>query len=245
MEHKELHDRLLANLPEGATHEAESCPFCALSEAVAASDATDTPKGGDMSDTTTYTQEDLDSAIEQAVAEATKPLSEELADIQAAASEEQIETRIAEVRAEASATEETLTAQVEEATAKAAEAQEAHDSLVALLEATKAEEDAQAELTRVKTERLDKIQEVATFEDEYVEANADRWAQMDEDAFSAMLEALGSVKSETSTEGESESDDSLKATAMTASSDSKKTASGSAISEVLDLAVGGTSLSNL
>lgn len=244
MENSDLHDSLLANLPEGATHEAESCPFCNPEGAVAASTNTDgTPKGGDMSDTT-YTQEDLDSAVAEAVATATGPLAEELADLKAAASEEQINTRIAEVRAELQAQVDQATAESTTAAAEAAQAKEAHDNLVTYLEALKAEAEAQEEQARVKTERLDKIKEVASFKDEYVEANAERWAAMDEDAFSAMVEALESAKPDAPAAPTS----SLlaNATAMTASSDTPtRTEAGSAIGEVFDLVVAGTSVSNL
>lgn len=69
---KDLHDRLLAEKPDGAVHDAETCSLCALESATregATSD--DQPRGGSMSDTKTYSVDELKAALE-AVSEARK-----------------------------------------------------------------------------------------------------------------------------------------------------------------------------
>lgn len=239
MDYKGLHDELLAEMPEGAQHDADSCSFC--SGEAAASD--NTPDGGgDMSDGKTYTQDELDAAVAEAVAQATSPLAEELADLKAAASEEQTRARIEEVRSEyetkVTAAEEARLAAETQAEAAKAE----HTALVTWLEQAKADADAEAELARVAEERLEKIQEVASFNDEFVAANKDRWAAMDEDAFTAMVETLGASKDEP--KGDS-GDTGLGASAMTASSDRQREQGGSAVREVFDLAISHRPLANL
>lgn len=69
---KDLHDRLLAEKPDGAVHDTETCSLCALESATRQGATTDDqPKGGSMSDTKTFTVDELKAAIE-AVSEARK-----------------------------------------------------------------------------------------------------------------------------------------------------------------------------
>lgn len=194
-----------------------------------------------MSDGKTYTQDDLDAAVQEAVAKATSSIAEELADLKAAASEGETNARIEEIRTEleskvTAAEEAKLAAETQ---AEATKAQ--HDALVAWLEQAQADAEAAAEQARVAEERLEKIQEVASFDDEFVAANKAKWAAMDEDAFTAMVEALSTRKPAEAGTGTS----GLAATAMTASSDRQGGQGASAVGEVFDLALSGRPLANL
>jgi len=77
-----------------------------------------------------------------------------------------------------------LVAKVLEAT----EAARKYDELVAFLtEETEAAEAAKL-AEALKAERLEAIKEVASFPEDHIEKNIDRWVAMDEDAFADQLE---------------------------------------------------------
>lgn len=174
---KALHDALIAAKPAGANHDSEQCPLCA-----AQSDGTGSPaNGGDMS--RTFTQEELDAAV----AEAVKNLQTELETFKVQASQSEVETRIAEAKAEADAQVKELQSQLDAAVLEAQKAKQDHSDLVTYLEAEKtAAETAAAQAAR-RDERLDKVKEVANFPDEYMTANAERWAAMGDEDFEAAL----------------------------------------------------------
>src|SRR4051794_37605136 len=86
---KELHDLLLDRQPDGAEHDKATCPHCVLS----ASAADDEP-GGSMAQT--YTEEELRAAVDKAVAEAIAPLNTRLSEFDKANSAAEVEAKIAE-----------------------------------------------------------------------------------------------------------------------------------------------------
>jgi len=185
---RQLHDELLGQMPEGAVHDRLQCPLCAEDETAGGSDAS--RREGRVS-TKTYTEEE----VAQAVAEAIKPLEEEAAKLrvaqqssevaeQIAAAVEPLETRVSELQAE-----------LDEATLRAQTEKDRADGIVAWLdeEGTKAEE--AAAVSARKDERVAKVAEVAKFPDEYVEANADRWAAMSDDDFEVALEGWREIAS--------------------------------------------------
>jgi len=77
MDKKELHDKLLGEMPEGAKHEATACPFCNVEYA---------SDGGKMAEKL-YDQEQLDSlvsaAVEKTVGEEKAGFDKELASVRA------------------------------------------------------------------------------------------------------------------------------------------------------------------
>ena len=165
----------------------------------------------------TYTQEELQAQI----AEAVGPVAQELADLKASQEQAAIEARMNELAEQHEAEKADLQAQLDHATAEAEAAKRAHDELVAFLE----EETAKAEALAVLDARRQEVKVVVAeifSDEEYIETNLDRWASMDVEAFEAQVEdwkaAQAAMKVE-DTDKEEEKVDPLESTAMQASSD--------------------------
>jgi hypothetical protein len=211
---KKLHDEHLANKPDSMSDEdyasvieqhKTNCPFCndqAISD-------NDPEEGGDMD---TFTQEELDAAVEAAVA----PIQAELKGLKDSAAESEVDTRVAEAKAEADERVAELQAQLE---AAVLEAQTAKDELANLNSYLESEKEA-AELAElyeaVKADRKAKIAEVANFPEDFLEANLDRWCAEDEESFAARLEEwkISSSKKEEVVEEASLSNEAIRSTAM-------------------------------
>lgn len=182
---RKQHDDLLANKPEEMSdgefaalieNHKETCPFC--NDKLIANDD---PEGGDMDKT--FTQEELDAAVLAAVA----PIQAELKSLKDAAAEGEVETRVAEAKAERDQEVADLQAQLDEAVnAKGAAETELANALAYLKAESEASELAEL-FTAIKVDRKAKIEEVANFPEEYLEANLDRWCEKDEEEFAAML----------------------------------------------------------
>lgn len=207
---KAEHDRLLATKPEGLEHDAIECQFCEA-EVATETEATTTAKGGDMS---TYTEDELQAAIAAAVA----PVREELDSFKASQEAEEVEARIAAAKAEAEEARVEAETKLDTVTLERDEAVQAKADLEAYLaeEARKVEE--AAELAARRDERVAQVKEVASFSDEHVEASADRWTAMDDDAFAGLLEDWKAVKA-SKEEGGSTETKIPAGTAMTATRD--------------------------
>ena len=78
---KRVHDRLLADRPTDAKHDALSCPFCLMDSIDEGGLRADAQPGGDDVSDKTYSQADLEAAIAKAVAVATAPLQSRLEEI--------------------------------------------------------------------------------------------------------------------------------------------------------------------
>lgn len=183
MSAKELHDRWLEQKPEGASHDEASCVLCAEVKPNATGGA-----GDSMSDKT-YTKEELDAAVAAAVS----PLEAKVNDLLSEKTNEEIAAKIAEAVAEV----ETKLAEVQrELDVKTAEAESAKVELEnarAYLEAEVAKA-AEAEAVEArKAERTEAIKENANYSDEYIAANADRWAAMPDAEFAGLVEDLKSA----------------------------------------------------
>lgn len=174
---KELHDRLLAQKPDDATHNTENCIHC--NEALASELI---PEGGDMSKT--FTEDDLNAAVREAVA----AKQVEIDALKASQAETEVEARVAAAKAEADERVAALQADLDAATLRADTAEKLHTDLVAYLDAEKARQDAEVEAAARAESRLAVIKEVASFKDDYIAANLDRWAALDEEAFAALVE---------------------------------------------------------
>lgn len=230
MDLKELHDELLESAPSGVEHDAADCPLCADQ-----SDGTSSSsEGGVMSKT--YSQDELDAAVAAAV----KPLEDSLQEFKASMEQSEVEQRHAKEKAELEASIAEIQAQLDSATLKAGEADKKYEELVAFLEAEQAKAEAAAEIARRREERLAVVKQVAsTFSDEYMEANADRWAAMADEDFAALTEDWKNIAAKAAVGEESEeSDESLTGqTAMTASRNDESGKSG--LRDIFDLTLSG------
>lgn len=172
---KTLHDQMLAMKPEDASHDKETCPVC-----------TPVLEGGvSMSDN--LTQADLDAAVVEAVAAATKPLQDELTTLKASKEEVEIQTRIDEATAALKTELDELKTNLDVAVAESTASKDELTNTISYLEGVKTEAEALVALAAARDERVAKVAEVATFPEDHVTANADRWALMAEEDFDAMI----------------------------------------------------------
>lgn len=167
-----LHDRLLAERPEGAVHDEDACPLCG---------SDDDTEGGWMA---TFSEEELQAAVDAAVNEATAPLKSRIAELETQQQRGEVDAATAELKDKIAELESKLDAAVLEAS----QAKEEKENLQKAWDDEKAAEAAAKELAARREERLEKVREVASFPDEYLEANADRFAAMDEEEFLARIE---------------------------------------------------------
>lgn len=188
---KELHDRLLAERPDGAEHDEASCPMCAMENSATITGggaSTASTEGGLM---TTLTQEEheaaLQAAVEKAVSEATAPLTEKIAAFEAAAADSEIGKAVADATAPLN---DKIT-EIQTALDEAVLARTAAEAKVTEVEtfwadAIAAQTEAEAAAAR-KDERLAKVRETATFPEDYLTEHADRIAAMSDEDFEARL----------------------------------------------------------
>lgn len=184
MNEKVLHDMLLALKPDDANHEAGSCPLCV--EQVVTSEIAP-HQGGEMS---TYTKEDLDAAVAEAVA----PLQKELDDVKKIQAESEKANAIEDLKAEhaaaLTAADESikdLQSKLDAAVLEAQSSREEAANVVAYLEGIVTEETAKAEREATKAARIEKLKAAVSFPEDYLEANADRFAAMSDEDFDAAL----------------------------------------------------------
>lgn len=179
------HDELLANQPEGTAHDAAACPIC--SGTFSGDQASE---GGVMS---TYTEEELATRISDAVA----PFEARIRELETSHEEAALAEKIGEATAPLQAQVEDLQSQLDAAVLEAETAKTEYASLTGYLEAAVADETAARELAARKEERLTRVRETAAFPDAHLEANADRWAAMDEAAFQSSLEDWKQISTKT------------------------------------------------
>lgn len=170
------HDKLLEEMPEGQVHDKEACPLCNPEE-----DTTETDERGEME---TYTQSDLDAAVNAAVA----PLQSELSALREAGQREEIASQIDAVREEAAAEVAELKNKLDEAVLRADSAEAEMANLVAFLEKAQADAEAEALKAQVKEERAQALRDNTSFSDEYIEERIEDFAAMTEEVFAARLE---------------------------------------------------------
>lgn len=186
---KKMHDLALSEMPEGASHDEDSCDFCKADKA-----SLDHPRGENIVETFTKEQH------EQALAEALKPLQDEIASLKAARADDEVAKAVEAAKAEAAeelskvqadldAAQIEKNAAIDAAEAAKAEFESFKFELVQIEEAEKAARDAEAR----KAERVEKVKEVAKFDDEQIAAKADRWAAMNDDDFASLVEDYKAV----------------------------------------------------
>jgi hypothetical protein len=182
---KDMHDALLADQPEGAEHDSETCTLCAMEATTDPAPAGE--PGGTMK---TYTEEEVKAAVQVAVDEAVAGLRAQVEELNAERAASESEQALAELRDSFEAEKAELQAKLDEAVLQATTEKEAHDQLVAWLEgeAKAAEESAAIEARR--EERLATAKAAADFPEDfvkYLEDSADRLAAMDDEEFTARV----------------------------------------------------------
>lgn len=173
---KETHDKLLAEMPEGQEHDAANCVMC--NETPSTNNPT---RGGDMN---TYTEDELTSAVKEALA----PVQAELDTLRNSLAEGEVEERISAARAEVEAQVTELQASLDAAEIRATEAERSRDEIVAWLDAEAAAIAEAAELEARKADRKATVSEAGLFSDTHIEANLDRWVAMDDETFAQLVE---------------------------------------------------------
>lgn len=181
MVYADMHDRLLAQKPEGANHDPANCPFCANSELE--------QSGGDHM-TQTYSEEEVQSLVSKAVAEATKDLQDEIASLK---QESEVDAKVAAAVAELEEKIKELQSSLDTAVLEAEAAKAERESVMAWLEEETQRAEREAEIAKLREERLAQVAEVASFPQDYLEHNAERWAAMSEEDFTAALEDYRAV----------------------------------------------------
>lgn len=171
-----LHDQLLANKPAAGTHDAASCAFCTPSQP---------SPGGAVVTAPNLTQADLDAAVEAAVASLRKEVTElrasQEAEAIAASTAAAVATATEPLAAQVTQLQTDLDAAKLEAVAEKARADTS--------EAAQAEAVRAGEVAARRDERLKAVAAAAPgFDEAYLAANADRWAEMADDEFATRIE---------------------------------------------------------
>lgn len=140
-----------------------------------------------MSDKT-FTEDEVKVAVTAAVAEAVKPLQDKIASHEAASTEAEVDAKITAAREEHEAKVAEIQLALDASTLEKEAAIVARDELVAFLDGEKAKADEEAETAKLRVERTAEVAKVASFPDDYIKANEERWSKMDDEAFVALLE---------------------------------------------------------
>lgn len=174
---KDLHDKWLAEKPEGATHDAVGCPHCNPDL------STNSDGGGDMK---TFTEDEYNEGVQAAVANLKSEADTKIADLESritalteAASNAEEQSEIAKVQTE-----------LDKAEIRVADAEKRYTDVVAYLQA---EADAAAEAVEREEKRdarRSAMKEHTSLSDEKIEERLDLWVAMADEAFEAHLEDL-------------------------------------------------------
>lgn len=176
-----LHAQLLQVKPDGVEHDGTQCPLCALEEAL----PTITP-GGEVSDT--FTQEQVDAAIADAVAAAVTPFQDRLAELEKAAQETEVGQAVAVAVAPLEESIAALQAEIDAVTVRATAAEQAKSETDAFWADAIAAEAAKIERDARKDARIEEAKKAGVLSDEYIAANADRFADWEDEEFAARLQ---------------------------------------------------------
>lgn len=175
------HEEMLASIPNGVAHDTANCTLCNLAGEPAAANDIDESERGDMSKT--YTEEEFNAAV----AAALEPLQAQLDAIKQTETEKDIEARIQAAVESVEAEKAELQNSLDTALVEATEAKDAYTTLTSYLEAEETAAREAQEYAALKEQRLEQVKEVASFSDEHVNANADRWAKMSDEDFDAVI----------------------------------------------------------
>lgn len=185
-DHREMHDKLIATKPSDMSQaefdevieaHKQDCPFC--NETI----ENNKPEGRGDNMGETFTQEELDAAVEAAVA----PVQAKLDELDKFLAESEVDDRVAAAQAEGEIKVAEIQAELDKAMNEAGTAREELESTLQYF----ADLQELAELNELyearKLDRKTRVSEVASFSDDYVEANIDRWAAMADEDFEATI----------------------------------------------------------
>lgn len=188
-----------------------------------------------MSDKT-FTDQEVQALVTAAVAEATKDMSKELDDLKATQTVSDFEAKVTQAQADADAKVADLQSQLDASVIDAEAAKTALDELKTFLTTESARIDAEAAAAARSDERVKAVSEAATFPEEYLTANTERWAAMDDAAFESLLADYKSMGEKTAA-----NDKGIPAgTALQATRETKASGTASAAIEVMRLRGSGT-----
>lgn len=213
-----IHDTLLSLKPSQATHDETLCVLCNGNADGAETTTEQSPERGDMSQ---YTEEDLQAAV----ANATKPLQDELAAVKASQEQAAIEGRIAEITEKFEADVAELQGQLDTAVAAAEAATKQYEELTSFLSEEQEKIEAQAALD-ARTEEV-RAAVASRFSAEYVDENIGRWAALAAEEFDSLVsdwDAAAKAATTQSDEVVTEETDLLSSSAMVAAADDGGTA---------------------
>jgi hypothetical protein len=222
---KDLHDALLEERPEGVEHDSLNCPLCGD---VPVETASADPTGGKVSDEKTYTEAEYTQLVAQV-----SSLEAQIAELTKAAEVEAIDARIAEAKADLEAQVADLQSKLDTAVLEAEASRTELDNVLSFLASEQAAAEEAAALEARREERIAKVKEVASFPDDYLETNAERFAAMSDEAFEAALEDWKTIAPKT--EKVEEEGELLPSTAMTASRTTTTNTDKSLLREVMSL----------
>jgi hypothetical protein len=180
---KELHDALLAEKPDGAVHDSDSCHLCAIKDT----------GGAPVSDT--YTPAEMQAEVDKAVKAATAALDAKVNELTEAAKTSEVEQVKAQLKAEHDTAIADLQGQLDNKVLEATAASTELTAIKAWLETEAAAIETAKVVGARKAERLDKVKAVATFPEEYLAANADRFAAMADEDFQVALDGWAAIAS--------------------------------------------------
>lgn len=195
---KAVHDRLLAQKPEGAEHDSTGCALCAMD---AADEPTTTERGGSpMAD---FTQEQVDSmiavAVSKAIEDATGPLQSRIVELEASKQTDEIEAAVAD----ATATLSTEAARLQSELDAANVAKTAAETALADLEAARVQAEADREeaerVSQLKDKRIEEATAAAVLDEDYIKEHADRFAAMSDEDWAFNLDEWKLIASKTGT----------------------------------------------
>jgi chromosome segregation ATPase len=210
---KRLHDQLLEAKPEEALHDEQQCELCAESFDNQGVSVDDQPEGGSMSeDAKTYSEDDLKAAVEKAVSDVKSELQSKLSELEDSKQQSDIDKAVADAIASSDESIKELQAKLDAAVLEAETERKSREELEASIETERKQVEEAAALEVKKTERIEAVKEVASFPDDYLTENSERWALMADDEFAKSIEdwKVIAAKSDDNTEAPTK-------TAMTAS----------------------------
>lgn len=203
-----LHDDLLANMPTGARHDSDICPFCADKAAQDATTSRNPPAvggpdvsgqqsqhtntgGGTSKTMSDISQETHDALLRKAVADATTTTEQALAAKATEATElaskvETLETANADLKSD----NERLNKELDTSQVALKAAQDEVASLKADIES----KDAAAKKAEVASKRAEQVKNLGLFGDEYVAEKASAWADLSDEQWVERVDEWAKLK---------------------------------------------------
>lgn len=169
------HDELLANMPEGASHDKTECPVCNPSVIKEPDERGEVDK--------TFTQEQLDAAVEAALA----PLKTKLQTLEEAAAAEEVDSKVAEAVKAGDEKAAELQDQLDAADLKVSNAEKLLADSLAWIQAVVDEAEQAEKAESVKEARTKILKDETSFSDEKIEERIGEWAKLSDEAFEDRL----------------------------------------------------------